>query len=611
MQNIVVVNQPNRLNVVRGFMKSRGIERYAIVKDSAELFDYLLVETSNVHLFDFYMDMSLLNTVNDMRDSVNTLTVYAPDARIGEPYLTITDKVFIMPNEVDLLCWYWDSATCNIQNVMACKASNKPFCYISLPNTKIQPSRIRVDVRSRKIPATYQMLSGTLKNTKVDQLNVSVKLKGKPLADFDNIRHQTGIFGSAQRQLDLPATGDSETYTGQTTTAEPIKHGGFLEWLMFWKHEKKVKVPKEPKLKTIKPVKEPKVKPVKEPKVKKIKPVKEPKVKPIKEPKVKTVKQVAEPTSAKPNVYVAPPVFEPIVQEVKSVDDLVQPTVDKSVKTDEAPKTKKSMFSSHKKSVEVELEGKETFADGSLIDDIDMQQEFANIAGRIAVAEDMKIDTSEVIETTQPVVAVAEPVAVIDADPEPETVVEEPVIVEEPVAVKAPHQKIEVVLPTVSNPLETVERKGSGLKMNKLDLRTYTTVDEYLVGNEFITTAQCTEVLKVVRERSKPGHSAKFGDVALELGFIDTETLVTAVAKVMRIEMIGWKQLEKMSVNYDDFSQSRCQELKFFRTDDDVNGNVQIIASSSISSLDSSIRRLFDSPRIRYTIEAYINIKLK
>ena len=50
--------------------------------------------------------------------------------------------------------------------------------------------------------------------------------------------------------------------------------------------------------------------------------------------------------------------------------------------------------------------------------------------------------------------------------------------------------------------------------------------------------------------------------------------------------------------------------MKFFRAPDDTQGNVRIVCSMSAPTLDASIRRLFDSPRILYTLDAYVVKKL-
>lgn len=594
MQNIIMVNQPTRAKVVKRFLESRGIKRYAFVKDSDELFQYLLIESSNVHIFDFYLDMPTINTLTAMKDSINTLAVYVPDPKVGEPYLTLTDNISIMPNEVDLLCWFWDTAACNLENVLACKAVGKPFCTVSLPPMNVKPNRIRVDIKSTTVPAKYTLTSGQVRNKKVSQLTVAVKTKGTKIVDKGEVRKQTGIFETTARVIDVPVIAEDNTCSEQMITDKPVRQG-FSFSLPTFEHK-----PKEPK--PAKEPKPPKVKPVKEPK-----PPKEPKPKKVKEPRVKKSK------APELNVPDIPGINPPAI-------NLALPNIELPPKR-EQPKTYVTPDEFVKNLEEVMPACDDLNTAGDLYAGKEIEQEFGSLTRtkvEVAVEEVPVIPVTEE-PTEEPVTEepLTEPVEEVEPITEPAP---EPDIIPAPTPVPA-IEDVEVAptrkrkefksidLPISSEPA-TSTPKRSPVKLGNLG-NSYNSVSDYMFMNKLVGEQDHLSIMKYISENSRPGHLIQYGDVALERGLIDAEDLVAAHAKVFRMEVLTWAQLDTMPVNFDEFDKERCRKLKFFRTEDDFEGNVQIVMSVSSLKMDTTIRRLYDNPRIRYTITQYIDKKLE
>lgn len=515
MLNVVVVNAPTKKTTVQQFIKSRGVKDFQLVNDATELFQYLMTGTCNVHVFDFFLDMSLINMINDMKESINVLNIYVPDSRIGKPYLTLTDNVSVMPSEVDFLSWFWDQGTCSLNNVLACEAAGKPFYLLNLPQKPMRPKRMLLYISPKKIPAVYANSSGKVIKTKVEQLGVKAFVKGVPITPELATRRQAGIFGEEHRVLDLPQPVED-------IPAAPVEE---------------------------KPVKPKREKPPKPPKPEKV-------PKPKKEPKPKPEKPAKEPKPEKP-VY------------GKGLDEVVDTNL----------------------------------VNGS----------FEDSSSHIDTSE--VIDTSELDLTNTPSEEVAvEPEVAPEPEVEPE-VVKEPEPEPEPEAPKAPRRpKIEINLDAESKGPEKIAPNASritGLNINRMKISTASTVEDYMVQNGYIDQKTCNELLLEVKRAKTDGKIIRIGDLAAQRGLITLEDLVHITAKVYRMEIIGWDQLESMEVDYSDFTPDRCRQLKFFRTKDDASGNVQIIVSASATTLDSAIRRLYDNPRIRYTLDEYIDKKLE
>lgn len=194
MQNIVVTNKKSKRKAIESFIASRGITAYIILDNSDDLFDSLLIETCNLHVFDYLLDMSLVNTIHDLRDRVNVLQVFVTSTANARPYLTLTDDVFVMPEEYDIMQFFWDSPVCNAQNVLAFESANRKPVQVSLPLDLGATKRLAVEVKTSEVSLTYETPDGDAKKTKGVQIEVFSKAKAADLSDKLKVRHQEGIY---------------------------------------------------------------------------------------------------------------------------------------------------------------------------------------------------------------------------------------------------------------------------------------------------------------------------------------------------------------------------------------------------------------------------------
>lgn len=607
MQNIVVCNQPNRLKSIKKFIQSRGLDRYSLVKDSSDLVDYLLVETANVYVFDYYLDMPLVNILMDMRDSINTLAVFVPEERIGTTYLNLTDNIHVMPDEIALLQYMWDVPATALQNVLACHASGKPYCMVNMSEPNIRPDRIQVLIQPRSIKGTYALSSGEMKHEKLQQIGISVKMRGKRiLEDEYDIRNQVGIFSTSERVLDIPAVDESAEYSGQEIVACEAKQGFGLTLPSFsgisLKPKEKIKRPKKNK----KP----------------------------KEQKVKAsenqLESMQDETSDTIEVFTdtIPPAVEPINETVIEVDSAAETTTfpDSTVESSDVPessdtkkKPKRKLFAKPENNASDDNDTGILNVVGSDEKSSEFNQVFTTISAHTKT-DTANIDVSEaneLIENLQQVDTVPKP------EPKPEPVSEpavkseslvEPVIKASPEPAPKASEKVKIEIPTVQDtqpkpvaPTVTARKNRlSGLKQNN----TYATIEEYLVGNGIITAKQKMELTRELTTRRHNKEVIRFHDIVIEQGLVSADDMVHILSKVNRFEILSKLQVDKMVPNFEDFTVDHCKKNRFFRAQDTKDGDVRIICSLSASSIDSTIRRLYDSPIIQYTLDAFVMEKL-
>lgn len=248
MQNVVVTNKRSKRKAIEKFIKSRGITNYIILDNSDDLYDSLLIETCNLHIFDYLMDMSIVNAIRDLRDRANAIHVYVTSVQSAQPYLSLTDDVQVLPEDYDILCFFWDNPACNARNVMAFEATGKSFCKIAPPRSLGQTRRLVVDMATRKMPLKYKTADGRIVNTKGPQIVISCKSKSFDLSNILKVRDQSEVYNHKLRTLDdLPeesveVSKDTEQMLDEKKVAEKPKK----------ERKTKAKTKPEPKVRTVK-----------------------------------------------------------------------------------------------------------------------------------------------------------------------------------------------------------------------------------------------------------------------------------------------------------------------------------------------------------------------
>lgn len=501
MKNIVLLNMPQKRQTVDTFLKSRGIQQYQLVKESDDLIKAIVLQSAcNIYVFDYYLDISIITTIQSCKDLVNNVLVFVPETRMGHPYRSITNDIHILPNEVDILAWFWDTQACSLRNVVECENCDKPFLQVDLPKKSVYPDRLTVDIRTQAHKDSYSDINGKSIPTKYNTLRVKISAKGKPYARNLDIRKQQGLYSDEE-----PAV------------VEPIVEVAHIT--------------KEEVQKPIKPKRElPKFSWPKSPKPKKIEPSKD----------LVVEKQDTIPVEGHVEVD----------ENIKGHDGkIVAGKLSRNVAIDmsEIEQLRKSMAEEHSENK------------------LDLDDEVIDL-----VPELFEKVEQESVEETVTVEKIVEPERVV-------LKVDKPVL-----------QRSKVTVDTTAKPKHC------------------STVEEYVLVNGYMTEEQQALVREAVKSSDK-----RFAETAIDMGYLTDIDCVTIYSHVYNMEIVPWSIIEAMSVNDKEIPINKFRDMKFFRTEDTSDGDVQLIMSIEITKMDGSIRRVYDNPRIRYTLDRYITEKLK
>lgn len=504
MLNVILTNKPNKRDLLDRFIRSRGISNFIIITEAADigsiLSDIMITSDStfNLHIFDYYGDLSIVNTIRDYRDQINLLRVYVASIEDSHAYLTLTEDVFIMPNVFDILMYFWDSDACRAKNVAAFDLMHIDFFKVNIPDSLGRTDQLAININTQQIPLKYKTASGSVVETQGPQLVVSCKAKSKEIKSIFDTRNQEEVYSHRVRDLsDLPTD----------IVEDPVP-----------KKEQEIVISKEPK-----PVK-----------------VKEPKLVRVKEPK--SIKE------------------KPIKQ--------VQPEKGSSDKHDNGFSAffKKFKFKEDEPVTEPLAVGEEPVA----------TLEPEPIQEQIPIPEEQK--STESIPTPQP---------------------------EE--SKSKPELKPFVTFSGVKGGTEVATGRAPTRRYTLSEV--YASISQYCIEKKYISAEDGVSLQKEVA--NKPSRDALFGNLALERGLITEEQLIDAVTQVNHVEILTWEKISAMELDFTYFSSDKCKEFKFFKLKDaQPNDTAQIVCAFSLSSIHPEVRRLFDNPRILYTLDSYITRKL-
>lgn len=159
---------------------------------------------------------------------------------------------------------------------------------------------------------------------------------------------------------------------------------------------------------------------------------------------------------------------------------------------------------------------------------------------------------------------------------------------------------------------EDLMTEGISYQARAFRAKIITKIDEYLVVNGYINSEQKNAIQAEMDTRMRDsGAEVRFGDLALEMGFVTAEQYCEVVAGFRNIEILQWAQLKNLPVVVDRFDRGSYERERFFETSPTADGRVRIIASVNSTAIDEKIRKYAENSIIQYTIDAYITQKLQ
>lgn len=529
MTHVIITNMVSKRKVIENFMRSHDITNFIIFTETTELGELIQAmmvtsnETFNLHIFDFFGDISLTNAIRDYRDQINALSVFVSCIDDAKPYMTLTERVFILPDEYNIMSYFWDSDACLAKNVIAFETSGLNFFKLNLPDNLGKPKQLSIDVTTQLVPLKYKAANGMIVDTRGSQIVVDCKARTTDIKTKLKTRNQEIVYEREQPNLDDLA-------------AEPLKE-----------HE---------------PVPEPTKEPIKpKPALTKKKKVKPPK--PIKEKKEKAVKSQVERGSS---------------------DKVDKNTVFSSFFAKLSTKEEPQIEEAQAEKSEVAVE------DNSLA-----EQLRAKLKNRVETTTHYVDDVQEESENVQP----------IENNKQTDTIKNEIAKDSEP---KSSKYMTYIGFNNVKHGTEMSTGKASSFRFGLEEV--YDSIAQYLVEKSLISKEDAAALSAEVE--GKASKDALFGNLALERGFITDSQLIEAVTTVNHIEILHWDVIAKMDLDFTYFEVDKCKQFKFFKLKDAPGSDrVRIICAFSITSIHPEVRRLFNNPRISYTLDEYIARRLE
>lgn len=166
-----------RIEEVEVFLRSRNIDNYDTFFSVKEFEDELKLSTDrvNVYLFDFIGEMTFRDIFIINRTKFSELTVFTNKNNVAEVSKSLTDKVYLISELMDILTLFWDSDVFEYDNVVSANESG-----IELVNKRA------LEIQGKKLDRLELCLS--VENEKsskysraVKYINIEKKIQGRDI----------------------------------------------------------------------------------------------------------------------------------------------------------------------------------------------------------------------------------------------------------------------------------------------------------------------------------------------------------------------------------------------------------------------------------------------
>lgn len=520
MTHIVITNKPNTRKVIEDFIRSRGIDNFVIFTETSELGELVQAmlitsnETFNLHIFDFFGDISLTNAIRDYRDQINALSVFVSCVDDAKPYLTLTERVFVLPDAYNIMSYFWDCDACLAKNVIAFDTSGANFLKLNLPTNTGKTKSLSVDVATQLVPLKYKAANGMIVDTKGTQLVINCKTKTTGIKDKLNVRNQEIVYKRKPTNLDDLAVSPIEEEQSEPIKEKPVK----------------VKAPKPVKIREPKPVK-----------------------------KEKPPKPIAE----------------------KAVSD---------------KPAKGTLFNSFFANLSAKKDAPENSIEEAVSDETLAEQLREKLYGKEETVkhyvDDVKPEDNKQVD------------AMVESGQEPVVQPEQEEIISNKQAVPTAY----IGFNNVKHGTEFSTGKVSRLKFDLEEV--YDSIAQYLTSKGLVSNKDAAALSEEIG--SRPSKDALFGSRALQYGYITEDQLIDAITAVNHIEILRWEIIKDMKLDFTYFDVEKCRQFKFFKLQDSASSErVRIVCAFSITGIHPEVKRLFNNPRISYTLEEYIARRLE
>jgi len=117
---IVYVSSMRDISSIKTFLSLKGLDnKYTLFTDKEDLLNELLIWKADVFIFMYDNDdYALVEELKTMQDFILNLYVFTNKTRIAKPFISLTENIFIMPKNLNLMLYLWESPVFSLDNML-------------------------------------------------------------------------------------------------------------------------------------------------------------------------------------------------------------------------------------------------------------------------------------------------------------------------------------------------------------------------------------------------------------------------------------------------------------------------------------------------------------
>ena len=116
---------------VKQWLYITGRNDALIIDDVDDLFNEILIDSYDLIIFDYKMDLELIDTLRTLDGKYESIQVFVANSKIGEAYLSVTENISVLPKSLNLMVYLWQHPAFSLGNIINAEEAGKDVFSIS------------------------------------------------------------------------------------------------------------------------------------------------------------------------------------------------------------------------------------------------------------------------------------------------------------------------------------------------------------------------------------------------------------------------------------------------------------------------------------------------
>ena len=635
---------------VKQWLYITGRNDALIIDDVDDLFNEILIDSYDLVIFDYKMDLELIDTLRTLEGKYESIQVFVANSKIGEAYLSVTENISVLPKSLNLMVYLWQHPAFSLGNIINAEEAGKDVFSISdfadidtesevlefkttiedlgdsdlaeIELLKVEKQAIAIAEEEESEESTTdifdelgfeaQILTGLIKRDKVAPvLDAALQEITEEVAAAEEV---PAVEETTEEVSAIEETTEDIPVVEEPTEDIPTVEETTEETEVSSVEETTEDIPTVEETESLPAIEETSIFTDTEPTVAE-------ETTEITEPIEETVEPVAEVSMPTEEIT------EPVAEISTAIEETVEPTSVEEQPVIEKIETVYEEYSEENKDKYDEVIVSEKAITENTVVDADYENDMAKMLhntdetgivgksdlGDTAVEyrvkpEDLKLFEEEQSKIMQEISEKQEKPAV-----EEKPVKREPRVLKGSQTYVPPTQTItkHVGIKTVEASREDITqvKRGTLAGLRKRSMRTYRNSYEYFKDKNYAID-KLDEIYNYVQTENLKGSSLLLEEELYNRGCINDDIFITFMKEYLHRQVLTLPELMQADVILDTWDEDTCRKLRLLEIPSHQTDGKCVVISNSVKAIQNSLLSKYEKLELYVTLDHYIDIRL-